>query len=389
MIKHMRQGFIIVLCFVLILNTVGCWNRRELNTLAIVMGLGIDKAQEPGEMQLTAQIVKPGELKSKGDTSPSGKAYWNIQNSGDTLFNTLRGFTHEANRKLYFPHIQVLIFGRDLAAEGVQEQIDFFARDQETRLDIWVLVSEDKASEVLDIPSELEKIPAMNISKLVEAQPATSQTCMVKLDQFISHLMNKTTSSFAPLIKVSGEGQEKSVLIEGTAVFKRDKLIGELNKTETRGLLWIIDEVKSGIIDVDRSEEDSKVSLEILRSKTKITPEIIDNKIYITIAIKEEGTIGSQYYPEDLTTPEKIKTLEEKQSAVIQEEVEMAITKVKELNSDIFGFGDAVHQRYRDEWKELEANWDEIFPDIEVEVTVESKLRRSGRITSPPIPEKE
>jgi spore germination protein KC len=67
----------------------------------------------------------------------------------------------------------------------------------------------------------------------------------------------------------------------------------------------------------------------------------------------------------------------------------MAITKVKELNSDIFGFGDAVHQRYRDEWKELEANWDEIFPDIEVEVTVESKLRRSGRITSPPIPEKE
>lgn len=389
--KRIRRILSFLLCLVLILNTAGCWNRRELNTLAIVLGLGIDKAQEPGQIELTAQIAKPSTLKSssKGEIGGSGKAFWNIKGSGDTLFTTIRDFTHESNRKLYFPHIQVLIFSQDLAEEGVQQQMDLFVRDHETRLNIWILVSKNKASEVLDVVPELDKISAMNITKLLEAQAATSQTSVVKLNQFITRLISKTTAPIAPFIEVTGEGDKKTVQVKGTAVFKKDKLIGELDKMETRGLLWVIDEVKSGMIDVSCSNDD-KVSLEILRAKAKVTPELIDDEVHMKIDITEEGTIATQYCTEDIaSTPEKIEALESKQSAAIQEEVMAAIKKAKDLNADVFGFGDVVHQNYRDEWKRLEGDWDEIFPTLEVEITVESKLRRSGRSSRPPAPEKE
>lgn len=146
--KHIGLLFKILICIFMILSTTGCWNRRELDTLGIVMGIGIDKTKEPGKVQLTAQIVKPGEIKApkkEGGGSGSDKAYWNIKSTGDTVFSAVRGFTHESSRKLFFPHNQVMIFSRDIAEEGVQKYVDFFVRDPEIRFTVWVLVSKGTA----------------------------------------------------------------------------------------------------------------------------------------------------------------------------------------------------------------------------------------------------
>ncbi|WHH58631.1 Ger(x)C family spore germination protein [Petroclostridium sp. X23] len=375
---------VIYMLFISILT--GCWSRHELDEFSIVAGMGIDKSEEDGEIQLTAQIVKPRALKpGEGSSSPED-AYFNIESTGDTVFTAVREFTHGATRKLYFPHNQVIIFSRNTAEEGVQKYIDFFVRDPETRLTVWILVAKDKADELLEIKSELELIPALEISDLVEAQKATSQSSIVKLQHFITRLLSKTTSPVAPLIEVSGK--EKKAFVSGTAVFKKDKLTGELDKTETRGLLWVIGEIKSGIIDVD-CPGGGKASLEIIRASSKITPKIKDGRIHMKIEIKEEGNLGSQSCLEDLTLPPKVDFLEKEKEAVIRSEVMAALKKARKLNTDIFGFGEAVHQKYRKEWKELEDRWDEVFPNIEVEVIVEAKLRRTGRITRPASTEKE
>jgi spore germination protein KC len=66
-----------------------------------------------------------------------------------------------------------------------------------------------------------------------------------------------------------------------------------------------------------------------------------------------------------------------------------ALKKAQELNTDIFGFGEVIHQKYPKEWKELEKRWDEVFPEIEVKVIVKSKLNLTGEITRPISPEQE
>lgn len=388
-----RNGFfkLTLICMIIVFSTTGCWNRRELDTLAIVMGIAFDKTENPTKTQLTVQIVKPGELKSGNKAGGGGgKAYLNVKNTGETVFSTIRGFAHKFSQKLYFHHNQVLIFSRDIAKEGVQKYIDFFLRNHETRLRVWVLVAKDKASDILDVTPQLKKIPAMDITDLLENQAVTSQTSQVRLQQFMSRLMSKTTAPIAPLIEVSGdEGNEKTAVVSGTAVFKKDKLAGQLDNTETRGLLWVTGEVKSGIIDVDCPSGDGKVSLEIIRADSKITPEIEDGKIHIKVKIKEEGILGSQSCPENFAEPAAIAALEKKKAAAIRSEVQAALKKARELNTDVFGFGDRVHQRYPRLWKEFETRWDETFPNIEVTVAVEAKLRRMGRITKPAYPEKE
>lgn len=136
----------------------GCWNRRELDTLAIVAGLGLDRDVETGKIQLTAQIIKPGEVKTVkvggagGGGGGGGKAsaVWVIKSTGDTVFDAVRNMVTQSSRKLYFAHNQIIVIGKKTAEQGVWPLLDFFVRDHEIRWTIWVLVADGKASDVLE-----------------------------------------------------------------------------------------------------------------------------------------------------------------------------------------------------------------------------------------------
>ncbi|MHB1407833.1 MAG: Ger(x)C family spore germination protein, partial [Desulfitobacteriaceae bacterium] len=65
--KKVRLKFLI---FLLLLPSItifitGCWNQRDLNKLAIVSAIGIDKDEDQG-VKVTVQIVKPTVAKVGG-----------------------------------------------------------------------------------------------------------------------------------------------------------------------------------------------------------------------------------------------------------------------------------------------------------------------------------
>lgn len=366
----------------------GCWSRHELNTLAIVAGIGIDLADEPGKVLLTAQIIKPSEVRTPqtGGGGEKRQPVWVVRSTGDTVFDAVRNFTTQSPRKLYFPHSEIIVIGKEAAERGVRPLLDFFIRDPEPRLSEWVLVADGRASDILEAKLELESIPARGLVSLVETRVATSEVTAVTLDEFLSRLASRTAAPVATHIELIGNEKEKTVRIVGTAVFKGDKLVGQLDKPETRGLLWVIGEVRSGIIVVESPEDGGKVSLEIISAKSKITPELRDGKVYIKVEVHEEGNLGSQMSAKDLATPSMLADLEKRQESAIHGEIRAALAKARDLNVDIFGFGDAVHRKYPREWREIEPRWEAVFPTIDVEVSVKARIRQVGMITKPASP---
>jgi spore germination protein KC len=368
-------------------NTAGCWNHRELDSLGIVLGMGIDQAKEKDKVLLTAQVVKPAEIGSPGKGGGTGKEpYLNITNTGDTVFEAVRRFTQMANRRMYLAHNEVIILGNELAREGVRDSLDIFFRDPEPRLTTWILVAKEKAGGVLETVAELEKIPALNLAQLLDEAVATSEIPAVNLNDFCRRLMSKTTAPVASLVEVS-EGEKKKIArLVGAAVFKEDKLAGYLTLTESRGLLWVLNEIKSGIIVVKNPKGKGEVSLEILRAKSKVKVEMKDGTPLFTVEVKEEGNLGEQICTDNLVTQSAWATLEQNQAGVIRQEIKAALQKAQDLNTDIFGFGEAIYRKHPALWKELEPRWDEIFPRLEVYIVVETELRRSGMITRPVTP---
>ena len=47
---------------------IGCWSRRELDTLSIISAIGIDKSEEDGKLSVTFQIIKPSALKGSSSS---------------------------------------------------------------------------------------------------------------------------------------------------------------------------------------------------------------------------------------------------------------------------------------------------------------------------------
>ncbi len=375
-----------VICALVIASLCGCGTSRELNELGIVIGVGIDKDEASDAVKITAQVVKPGQISSGGKGGGGEEAYANFEQTGRTVFAAIRGITNQSSRKLFFPHNQVLIIGRSAAEDGITKYLDFFMRDPETRLNVYVLVAKDSASEILDTKSKLERVPANSISLMLDTEATSaSQEMKVRLKDLKGNLQLKTVAAVAPIIEVTEENGKKTATLNGTAIFKGDKMVGTLDKSEGRGLMWVLDEVKSGIIEVE-SSGGNLVALESVRAQGEFSSELVDGKVKIKVKIFEEGNIAEDAGTEDLSTLSEVAFLEQQKAEVIKSEVMAAVKKAEELNADIFGFGESVHRKYPKEWISMEDKWDELFPTIEVEVEVEAKLRLVGRINAPSVP---
>ncbi|TCL64264.1 spore germination protein KC [Hydrogenispora ethanolica] len=375
----------------LLLLCGGCWNYHELDELSIVSGVGLDQGKRPGTVELTVQIIKPGEVKSGGEQGGGGGGGGGKQPpfivktiAGKTVFEAIRNSLRETNRKLYFPHNQLIVIGKEQAEHGVRTILDLFIRDHEPRPTVWVLVAEGKAKDILKAPGELEKISAMEISELVQIQTATSENIIVKLQDFIVRLMSNTTAPVAPMIRINEQSKEKRLSLTGTAVFKEDRLRGKLDTHQTRGLLWVLGKVKSGIIMIRVPQ--GEAGMEIIRASSEIKPIFEKGRLKIRVTVREEGNLGCQMTPAELTKPAMLKSLARRKAALIRREIYSALKQAKAMKTDIFGFGDAVHRSHPKQWQKMERQWDEIFPQLPVEVDVRSVIKLVGLTTKPAVP---
>lgn len=389
--KLWNKTILISLLLSLMIFAGGCWNYNRLDQLGIVSGLGFDLAPEPGKILLTIQVIKPGEVKGGGMGGGSGDGSGGggqtpvviLESTGTTVFEAVREAVTKFSRKLFWSHNQVLIIGKEAAENGVRTYLDFEIRDAEPRPTAWVLVASGKAGDLIKAPGKIDKISAMEIAEIVRAQSVTSKAGGFTTHDFVSRLVSKTTAPIATQIELN---EKDEVQLVGTAIFKGDKLAGFIGKRETRGLLWVLDEVKSSIVVVKAPGNKGEVGLEVTRSRSKIKAEVKKGSLRIKVTVNVRSNLGNEYDGLDLDRPETLQSLARREATVIRNEINAVINKAKELNADIFGFGEAVHRADPKVWKELEPRWNEIFPELEVDLVVKANINQVGLIIKPIMP---
>ncbi len=182
--------------------------------------------------------------------------------------------------------------------------------------------------------------------------------------------------------------EDNSALVEGTAVFNGDRLVGWLSPMETRGFLFATNKMKSTTIDLSNPmDRDEIITIEIMRSKGKVKTLIVDNKPVLIVEIETEGNIGEQHGKGSITTKRVIEILENSLQDTIKKEVVNSINITqKQYKSDIFGFGDYLSKFHPKVWNEMEDKWHELYSSAEVQVVVDAKIRRSGLLKETILP---
>lgn len=244
----MKKVFLLMMVVLQIVTFSGCWNRREVNDLVIALAFGIDMTEDK-DIQLTVQAVVPRKL---GQDGSEGNATVTYTETGSTLFEALRKLNTVSSQKIYIGHIQLIVFGESIAREGIQKAIDFLERDHEFRRQAVPVVTKNmSAKELLEIESIYEALPAVHIVNMLGNNDAVGfSRDMTLLDVFEE--FNSTGNNLVTGI-VTKRGPElpqyvKGLRTQGTAVFDGEHLVGFLNPYETRGYLWVVGEIGSGIL---------------------------------------------------------------------------------------------------------------------------------------------
>ncbi len=103
-----------------------------MDKVAIVMGIGIDKSPKMGEVDMTVQVVNTAGIKSSStETGPEKtKSYFNLEKTGDTIFNIIRELSKMSSRRLFFSQNQVIILSKGIAQEGLENTLISFIETQ-------------------------------------------------------------------------------------------------------------------------------------------------------------------------------------------------------------------------------------------------------------------
>jgi spore germination protein KC len=362
-------------------------NRKEIQRLALVVALGIDLRPDD-KLEITMQVLNPSITSVQtqgGDASTSNTGEILIfKGVGDTFYDAVYEVSKSMSKIPHFGHTKYIVINEALAVNGISGLIDSLLRLEEFRLNTPLLVTKEKASAIASANTPSNPIPANVVEDLFLRQELIGYRPFSFLLDIVNTINSETSSTVLAVIDfVNPPGSSGTAVFElaGTAVFKKDKLIGYLNDTETRGYNWIKGKVELGNITFN-TPEFGKVSVEVLRSSTSIKPVLTGDNLTIEINIKSSSNlrrVSGNFDP--LKKTEIMDKIGEAQSKEIKGEVELALMNAREtLGADIFGFGETIHRSSPVKWKQLSKNWNETYRNLNITLKVESTVRGTGAL---------
>lgn len=308
LVRNIIKLFNIFFLFSASILLTGCWDRREVNDIAIVLGAAIDKAKG-NNIKLAVQFLVPQAI--DGQQKGGGQKVLMRSAIGQNLADAASKLQIQLPRKLFWGHCKVYIIGNGLAKGGkLKDQIDFIIRFPEARDQAYLFVSSGKAGKVLEFEPLSELHVGEGLRKISEMHLGVTTTAK----DFEEEIVGDTRVVVLPLIKMipakKGEKGKTFPLISGAAIFKQNKMIGQIDTKITRGLLWLREEVEVNAITTNFQKGES-ISLEPLQQKTELFPIIENGKWKILVKIELEGSVIQNASTLEIKRPNITKKLEE------------------------------------------------------------------------------
>lgn len=387
------KRFLFIFPVLQILFFTGCWSSHEVNTLGITVCIGIDKS-ENGYL-VSKQIINPRAIASDKATMESPIVVYTTE--VNNMAEVSRRFMTQSSRKINDSHLRLVIFSEAVAKEGIQNVLDFFARNNEFRTDYYFVVATNAtAKEILGIFTPIETIPGVDMYNSLEmSEKEWAPIKTIRIIELVSSIMadgknpvltgieisqNKISPESMEVLKQSGE--YKLLKFSNLSVFSNDKLVGWLDEDESKGYNYITANVKS-TVEYAYSDE-VKITSMIMKVKSSTRVYLLENKPAIEVKIKIMQNIRSVEGSFDVTSEKNKQILNEMFAGKVKSLCEKSLNKVqKELRTDVFGFGEAIHRKYPKIWKKIKDDWNDKFSNLPVNITVEVETKQLGEITKP------
>jgi len=289
-------------------------------------------------------------------------------------------------------HIKYVIMGEQMAENNFVDAIDFVSREVELRLTAQMYIARElTANEVIsgegnsaenmaDVLENLDRnINSFGISENKEVLDVIELVVDRKKCGLIPTLMTASENKYNKEWEIGSSKKdeaESTIEFAGYGIIKDAKLIDYLSLEESRGANFVNNTLESTVVTIKR-EEEKDISLDLITSVTKVKF-LFDGDELKKIAVKNQSRSNiTQIVTEDNQLTENvIKDLETEQAKIIKNEIDMVIKKSQQLGADFLNIEERLRVKHPYKYEKLKDNWSEIYQNIPIEVTVETRVRR-------------
>ena len=213
----------ILILVILSIFITGCQSYIELNDLKIINAIGIDF--KDNKYKMFASIVD----NINNDTMEPNTNIYEI--TGNSLNQVMDELSLTLNKKIYLSHLDLLLINDSIKTNQLEEIINFFINNNETREDFLV-------ANTNNIKEILEKSKFKEINDLIEINhQQTSKSIYTRMYDLINSFYNKEDIY---LTKIS---LKDNIICDGLTVFKNNNY-KTINTEDTIFINYLIDNIE-------------------------------------------------------------------------------------------------------------------------------------------------
>ncbi|MCM0649760.1 Ger(x)C family spore germination protein [Clostridium swellfunianum] len=376
----------------------GCWDKIEIDRKIFVSVIGIDLGSEAGkEKQKDAQKIMPnepfqGRVQQKklniiygfpdiselgpGKAGTAKDQFINV--NAASMEDGILEATSRSSRSIHLGQTKLIVLSSSVLEDPdtFKEILDYFERHPNLNKMMNVVVAQGKAEDYVKFKAPMEKNIEYYLSGLMESSKRNATILPVTLNEMII-LLAQNGNAIIP--KISIEKEKNEITLSGLAVVKNYSLKGYLTPIEVANLEIMRGKIRGGKRVIYKEGHPVDINIEDISREVKVSGD--KNKLKFDMNIRLEGQLRSYYKDKDVFSKEILKSLETDFSKSISEECNVIARMLQnEFAVDPIGLREYLEQRKPSIWKQVKDNWEEAYKNSDINVTVDTKIRRIGVI---------
>ncbi|MFD2045048.1 Ger(x)C family spore germination protein [Ornithinibacillus salinisoli] len=339
----------------------GCVNKEILDDVRIATAIGFELVGDE-EIQVTG--VAPIFMPDKSITNDTSTETARLSKEARDKLN------NATSRPYVSGKIEVLLYSKEISEKGLMPYLDSFFRDPTVGSNVFLTVTGDDVQGLLQYQYGSQD-NGMYISDMIEQNIKIGSLPQTNLHDFLNSYYAEGKDPFVPILQQVSD----DVKIIGNALFKDDKLVGEIPEEMLFIFKSLMDTTTTQdniTIEMDKEEY---ALLHKIKSKRTYKFDNMKNPQECTINLNIEGMIREYSGGKiDKKTADKIIKKTEEQ---FTSQAEDMIKTFQELETDPLGLGEKVRSHTKN-WDSKK--WKETYPNITITVNTKVLLTETGVI---------
>lgn len=398
--KYLKNIFIFIVIVVFILAFSHSYSSLNIDNLAYVVALGIDSTDD-NNLQVTFQFSTPVSIESGEKPNPINNTI--ISPSISNAINIMNSYL---GTPISFSHCKVIIFSEQLAKHGISDEIYTLINDTQVTPSSNIVISKCDAKNYIEQTTpELENLVSKYYESFENSSKNTGYIPDATIGDFFNDLTSRTREPYAILGGVNAESrnEENSTTDQdnlkanmtsisgkngsenfGVAVFREDKLVGELNTFESVAFLNIRNNIDRFLISIQDPENENNI-LDIYMtpsSNTSIKVDTSTKSPYVVINCNFTGRIYSMTQNSKYLSPEVLDSISKTCNSYLETQFSNYLYKTsREFNSDINSVGNYALKNFFTTREFENYSWLENYKNAFFKVNVDSSVKSGMLIT--------